>query len=41
VLDSDAPPDALAKRLTSLGLGEAEALEVIWAALDRVEEDAT
>jgi hypothetical protein len=41
VLDSDAPPDALARRLTSLGLGEAEALEVIWAALDRVEEDAT
>ncbi len=40
-LDSDAPPDALAKRLTALGLGESEALEVVWAALDRVEEDAT
>jgi hypothetical protein len=40
-LDGDAVPDALARRLTAVGLGESEALEVIWAALDRVEEDAT
>ena len=40
-LGSDAVPDALARRLTTLGLGESEALEVILAAIDRVEEDAT
>jgi Family of unknown function (DUF6065) len=38
-LDSDAGTDALAKRLTVLGLGESEAFEVVWAALERVKED--
>jgi hypothetical protein len=40
-LNSDASPDELAKRFTTLGLGESEALEVVWAALDRVKEDGT
>jgi Family of unknown function (DUF6065) len=40
-LDADAGSDALARRLTALGLGESEAFEVIWAAIDRVNEDAT
>jgi hypothetical protein len=38
-LNSDASPDELAKRLTTLGLGASEALEVVWAALDRIKED--
>jgi len=33
--------DELAKRLTALGLGESEAFEVVWAALDRIKEDGT
>ncbi len=37
-LDADAGRDALAKRLTVLGLGESEAFEVVWAALERVKE---
>jgi hypothetical protein len=40
-LDSDTTPDELARRLTPLGLGESEALEVVWAALDRVKEGTT
>jgi hypothetical protein len=40
LLDSDAAVDELAKRLTALGLGESEALELIWAAIDRVKEAA-
>lgn len=40
-LDADAGPDALAKHLAPLGLGESEALEVVWAAVDRVNEDTS
>jgi hypothetical protein len=40
-LDADVAPDELAKRLTALGLGESEAFEVVWAALDRIKEDGT
>jgi hypothetical protein len=40
-LDSETAPDELAKRLMTLGLGESEALEVVWAALDRLKQDTT
>jgi hypothetical protein len=39
-LESDAALDALARRLTALGLGESEAFEVVWAAIDRAKADA-
>jgi hypothetical protein len=38
---SDQVVDALAKRLGAIGLGESEALEVIWAAIDSAESGAT
>lgn len=40
-LDSDEAPDTLAMRLTALGLGASEAVEVVLAAMDRIKEDAT
>jgi hypothetical protein len=39
-LATDAALDALVKRLTTLGMGESEAFEVAWAALDRTKEHA-
>jgi hypothetical protein len=38
---SDEAVDALAKRLSAIGLGESEALEVIWAAIDHTTYGAT
>jgi hypothetical protein len=39
-LESDQARQALARRLGAIGLGESEAVEVIWAAMDSAESDA-